>query len=101
MNIASQSAAVYLVLGLLLGAFSCFCLALFHVNRIRTVGKAALARSLAWSGSGFMLFSSCGLIAEITAFGRISLGYNFVVTSLMVFGCWMYVKSRQISPDQS
>ncbi len=97
MNIAFQTAAVYLVVGLLLTAFGCFCVALVHLNRIRTEGKTALIKSMSWSGSGFMLFSSCGLLAEMAAFGHISLGYNLVITSLMVFGLWMFIKSKQLS----
>jgi hypothetical protein len=43
-----------------------------------------------------MLFSSCGFVAELTAFGRIATGYYIVITALFILGVWMFLKAREL-----
>ncbi len=96
MEITTSAVAVYATLALLVAAFGSFCVALFHHSRVRTQGKPALARTLTWSGIGFMFFSSCGIVAELNAFGRIGTGYYIVITALFIFGVWMFLKAREL-----
>lgn len=96
MEITASAVAVYATLALLLGAFTCFFVALLHHRRVRTQGKPALARSLTCSGIGFMLFSSCGIVAELSAFGRIGTGYYIVITAMFILGVWMFLKAREL-----
>lgn len=97
MDITASAVAVYATLALLVAAFGSFCVALFHHSRVRAQGKPALARSLNWSGVGFMLFSSCGFVAELNAFGRIATGYYIVITVLFILGVWMFLKARELN----
>jgi NADH:ubiquinone oxidoreductase subunit 3 (subunit A) len=96
MEITASAVAVYATLALLFGAFTCFVVALLQHRRVRTQGKPALARSLTWSGVGFMLFSGCGFVAEFTAFGRIATGYYIVITLMFILGVWMFLKAREL-----
>ncbi|CAN5407447.1 hypothetical protein BH11CYA1_BH11CYA1_48540 [soil metagenome] len=96
MEITASAVAIYATLALLVAAFGSFCVALFHHSRVRTQGKPALARSLNWSGIGFMLFSSCGLVAELNAFGRINTGYYLVIIALFILGALMFLKAREL-----
>lgn len=96
MEITASAVAVYATLALLFGAFTCFIVALLHHRHVRTQGKPALARSLTWSGIGFMLFSSCGMVAELNAFGRVGTGYYIVITAMFILGVWMFLKAREL-----
>lgn len=96
MEITASAVAVYATLGLLFGAFTCFVVALLNHRHIATKGKIALARSLSWSGVGFILFSSCGIVAELNAFGRIPTGYYIVIIALLILGVAMFLKGREL-----
>jgi hypothetical protein len=95
MEITASAVAVYATLALLSVLSPVSVVALLHHRRVRTQGKPALARSLTWSGVGFMLFSSCGFVAELSAFGRIATGYYIVITpcSFWASGCFSRLAS--------
>lgn len=94
--ISSLTISIYLVLGLLVGAFACFCVATYHVSGIRTKGKPALIQAMAWSGTGFMAFSTCGLVTEVTLNTVNNPLFSIAILAMFGFGLWMYHKAAQI-----
>ncbi len=98
--ISALTVTVYLVLALLVAAFVCFCIAMYHVIGIRTKAKPALIQALSWSGTGFMLFSTCGLVTELTLTTANNLPFSIAILAMFCFGLWMYHKSGSLKAGE-